>query len=346
MKAFAAVLREQNAPLSVEEITLPELNAGQVLVKVAYSGVCHTQLSEVSGRKGPDRFLPHTLGHEGAGVVIAVGADVRKVVSGDHVVITWLKGDGADIQSSRYDSVHGNVNSGAVATFQSHAVVSENRVVPIPKYVSLREAALLGCAVPTGAGIVLNTLNIGRNQSLVVFGAGGIGLSAVIAAKASGASPIVVIDVQQARLEKALTLGATHVCNPHNENIEESIRAICGAAGADFAIESAGRIETMEHAFAVIRPGGTAVLAGNLGAGERISIDPFDLIRGKRLLGSWGGDTDPDRDIPRYLAGMADGTMPFGQLIDREYPLAAIDEALANIATATVGRALIALEAS
>ncbi len=345
MNARAAVLRAQNSPLSIEEIGLPAPAAGQVLVQIAYSGVCHTQFSEVSGRKGPDRFLPHTLGHEGAGVVVEVGAGVSKVRAGDHVVVTWLKGSGADIQSSRYDSAQGAINSGAVATFQSHALVSENRVVAIPKSVSLREAALLGCAVPTGAGIVFNTLQVQAGQSIVIIGAGGIGLSALIAAKSVHASPIIVIDIQDARLDKARSLGATHVVNPNSADASAFVQSVCGAAGADYAIESAGRIETMEQAFAMIRPGGTTVLAGNLGAGELIRINPFDLIKGKRLLGSWGGDTDPDRDIPRYLAGMADGSMPFGALIDREYGLHEVDSALADISSRTVGRALINMQA-
>ncbi len=343
MNARAAILRAQNTPLVVEDISLPPLAPGQVLVQLAYSGVCHTQLSEVRGRKGPDRYLPHTLGHEGSGIVLAIGADVRKVTIGDHVVVTWLKGSGADIPSAHYDCAQGHINSGAVATFQSHALISENRLVPIPRDVPLAAAALLGCAVPTGAGIILNTFALKPQQSLVIFGAGGVGLAAVIAAKASGAAPLIVVEPHAARREKALALGATHALDPHSSDIPTCVQALCGGAGADFALESAGLTATMEAAFQVIRPGGTAVLAGNVGAGERISIDPFDLIRGKRLLGSWGGDSQPDRDIPRYLAGMADGSMPFEQLLDREYPLEAINEALANLTTTTVGRGMLTL---
>jgi S-(hydroxymethyl)glutathione dehydrogenase/alcohol dehydrogenase len=344
MKTKAAVLRAQNLPLSVEELTLPQLQAGQVLIRIAFSGICHTQLSEVNGRKGPDRFLPHTLGHEGSGTVVALGTGVQKVAVGDHVVITWLKGSGADIQSVQYDSAQGKVNSGAVATFQNHAVVSENRLVVIPKTMPLREAALLGCAVPTGAGIVLNTLRVQAGQSVVIFGAGGIGLSALIAAKSVNAGPLIVVDIYDKRLAKARELGATHIINATKSDVLTDLRAICENGGADYAIESAGRIETMEAAFAAIRPGGTAILAGNLGAGEQIRINPFDLIRGKRLLGSWGGDSEPDRDIPRYLEGIVSGTMPFDRLIDREYTLASIDEALAALTSTTIGRAVISFE--
>lgn len=160
MKTIAAVLEQLNKPLRIRELTTPDLKPGQVLVEVAYSGVCHSQLLEVRGKRGLDRFLPHTLGHEGSGTVLEVGAGVTKVKPGDHVVLSWIKGSGADAPSTIYESAERPVNSGALSTFMRQTVTCENRLTAIPDAMPLREAALLGCAIPTGAGIVLNTARV------------------------------------------------------------------------------------------------------------------------------------------------------------------------------------------
>src|ERR1700733_5747059 len=152
MKTEAAILSKLNTPLEIWEIEIPRLLPGQVLVKMAYSGLCHSQLNEIKGLKGEDKFLPHTLGHEGSGIVESIGANVTKVKSGDPVVLTWLKGSGAEVLGTQYLSKHGTVNSGPISTFLSYAIISENRVVQIQRHMPLKEAALLGCAIPTGAG--------------------------------------------------------------------------------------------------------------------------------------------------------------------------------------------------
>lgn len=165
MKTQAAVLTKLKAPLAIWELEIPELKSGQVLVKVAYSGLCHSQLNEIKGLKGEDRFIPHTLGHEGSGTVELIGPDVTKVKQGDRVVLSWIKGKGADVSSCRY----GVVNSGAISTFMTHAVISENRIIPIPDAMPLKEAALLGCAVPTGAGVVKNEMELQEGESFAVL---------------------------------------------------------------------------------------------------------------------------------------------------------------------------------
>jgi S-(hydroxymethyl)glutathione dehydrogenase/alcohol dehydrogenase len=344
MKTQAAVLHTLCEPLAVEEIDLPELKAGQVLVEIAYSGVCHTQYSEAMGRKGPDRFLPHLMGHEASGTVVSIGPDVKKVRAGDRIVMTWIKGEGTDVPSTQYRSERGVINSGAVTTFQRHAVVSENRVVKIPDAMPLREAALLGCAVATGAGMVKNTLQVKAGESIVIFGAGGIGLSALMAAKLAKANPIIVVDVQPDRLKKAITLGATHTINAAEQDAVEAVKALTNGQGAQYAVEAAGKTVTMEAAIDSVRYGdGIALFAGNVAAGEKIALDPFDLIRGKTILGSWGGATQPDRDIPFYADAYLAGDLPLAELIDREYHLDEINDAIQNITAKTVGRALVRL---
>jgi S-(hydroxymethyl)glutathione dehydrogenase/alcohol dehydrogenase len=342
MTVKAAVLHNLNEPLQIEELTLPALKPGQVLVEVVYSGVCHTQLSEARGRRGPDRFLPHTMGHEGSGVVLDVGPDVKKVKPGDRVVLTWIKGYGRDVPSTQYHAAHGIVNSGAISTFLQQAVISENRLVPIPEAMPLKEAALLGCAIPTGAGIVLNTLRVTPGSSVAVFGVGGVGLSAVMAAALANAIPIIAIDIFDHKLEQAKGLGATHGINAKTQDVQAILMELTQGRGVDFAIEAAGRPQTMESAIAAVTaPGGVTVLAGNLAAGERISLDPFDLIKGKKILGTWGGETNPDRDILRYATLYQANRLPLQQLITHTYFLDDINTALSDLEIGKVGRAIV-----
>lgn len=346
MQTAAAVLVEVNQPLQLMALDLPDLKPGQVLVEVAYSGVCHSQLHEVRGRRGPDRFLPHTLGHEGSGTVSAVGPGVTKVKPGDRVVLTWIKGEGADVPSTAYECRCGRVNSGAISTFMRHTITCENRVVVVPPDMPLREAALLGCALPTGAGVVLNTAAPPPGSSLAVFGAGGIGLSAVMAAKLLDVAPLIVVDVVAQKLDDARRLGATHTIDARAGDPVAAIRELTGGRGTDFSIEAVGRRETMEAAFRCVRDGGgLCILAGNLPQGERIEIDPFDLIRGKRIVGSWGGAAVPDRDIPRYARLFQEGKLPLTDLISRDYPLEEVNAALDDLEGGRVARALVKMSA-
>ena len=206
MKTQGAVLYELQGSLRLEELILPSLKPGQVLVEIAYSGVCHTQLLEARGKRGPDRYLPHTLGHEGTGIVRELGPEVKKVKPGDRVVCSWIKGKGADVPSTQYQGQNQPINSGAISTFLQMAVISENRITPLPEAMPLREAALLGCAIPTGAGIVLNTLGIRPGSSVAIFGVGGIGLSTVLAANIMNATTIIAVDIFDHKLEQAKVL--------------------------------------------------------------------------------------------------------------------------------------------
>ncbi|HEX7447775.1 MAG TPA: zinc-binding dehydrogenase [Pirellulales bacterium] len=346
MRTEAAVLFELNQPLRQVMLELPELRPGQLLVEVAYSGVCHSQLHEVRGRRGPDRFLPHTLGHEGSGVVRAVGPQVSKVRPGDRVVLTWIKGQGADVPSTTYHEGAAAINSGALSTFMRHTITCENRVVPLPREMPLREAALLGCALPTGAGVVLNTAAMPEGASLAIVGVGGIGLSALLAARLREARLLIAIDVVEQKLAEALRLGATHVINARERDAVAAILEITEGRGVDYAIEAAGRRDTMEAAFRSVRDsGGLCILAGNLTHGEQISINPFDLIRGKRIMGTWGGETRPDVDLPRYAQWYLEGRLPLAELITREYRLDEINSALDDMEQGRLSRALVKLAA-
>lgn len=347
MKTTAAVLTKINTPLQIEELTIPPLKEGQVLVKIAYSGICHSQLNEIHGLKGEDKFLPHTLGHEGSGIVLETGPGVTKVHPQNHVVLTWIKGTGLDVPSAQYLRENGSiVNSGAISTFLTHAIISENRLIPITRQIPLKEAALLGCAIPTGAGIVNNTAKIKPGQTIAVFGCGGIGLSAILMAdsinKKASAATIIAIDIMDTKLALAQTLGATHTINAHKKDSLKSILDITGGQGVDYAIEAAGLQETMEAAFSSVRDnGGLCILAGNLPQGSTIQIDPFNLIKGKQIIGTWGGETNPDCDIPLYEKSILSGEINLKPLITQSYPLTQINEAIDEMEAGQIGRILI-----
>ncbi len=342
MKIKAAVLYELNKPLVIEELETPVLGRGQVLVKILYSGVCQSVVNEMKGIKGPDKYLPHTLGHEASGIIHEIGPGVTRFRSGDYVVLSWIKGPGLEAPSSQYLLGSKTVNSGSITTFNTFSVISENRITKISREVPADVAALLGCAVPTGAGMVKNTLKAGPGTSIAVFGLGGVGLSAVMFASVIGCAKIIAVDIKDSKLELAQKLGATHTINSSNEPALEKIMELTGS-GADYAIESSGVKEAMELAFEAVRFGGTAVLAGNIRKGDKIAIDPYALINGKKIFGTWGGETRTDEDIPFYAEQYLRGKLKVNKLITHNYKLEDINAAFEELKTGSVGRALIKL---
>lgn len=341
MKTLAAVLFETNKPLRISELNIPELKRGQVLVKVAYSGLCHSQLNEIRGKKGVDRWLPHTLGHEGSGEVIEVGPGVTKVIKGDRVIMTWITASGLNADPIMYSLNGEKINSGPVSTFSNYTVVSENKLIKTSADIPMDVAALLGCAVPTGAGMVLNTLKAKPENTLAVIGVGGIGMSAVIGAGIAGCRKIIAVDISDVKLDMAKELGATDIINPRNQNTKDLIMKITENKGVDFVIEAAGTKATMEEGLGLIHNTGTVVIAGNLTHGEKIEIDPFDLIKGKKIIGTWGGETNPDEDIPKYMDMYSKSKIKLNKLITNLYKLEDINEAFSDLEKGSVGRALI-----
>ena len=327
----------------VGEIGIPALRQGQVLVEIGYSGVCGTQLMEARGRKGPDRWLPHCMGHEASGVVLEAGPGVTKVKEGDAVVLSWLKGGGIDSGGAKYDWDGREVNAGPVTTFQRHALVSENRLTKLPAGVDPKTAVLLGCALLTGIGAVVNVARLMPGESVVVFGAGGVGQCAIAGAAVSGCAPIIAVDPNPARRELAKKLGATHTIDPAAvEAIDRILEIVPG--GVTAAVEASGLPTVMEAATKSVRAqGGRVVIVGNAPVGSLLGTDPSFFNQGKSLLGTWGGDAQPDRDIPRYGALLAAGRLPVGDMLSAPYDLAGINDALDDLEAGKVGRPLVRL---
>lgn len=334
----AAVLTKIGAPLEVmEDIAVPDLRAGQVLVKLAYSGVCHSQVMEASGGRGPDRWLPHMLGHEATGRVISTGPEVTKVASGDLVVLGWIKGMGYEAGGCHYPHGDFTINAGGVTTFSDHAVVSENRLVPLPEGVPLDLGVLFGCVLPTGAGLVLNELQPEAGCTVSVFGLGGIGLAALMAARTYDVR-LIAVDISKEKLDLARDLGADHIINAAEEDPLARIRDIA-APGSEYCVECSGLTSVIEQAFLASHPQkGLTIFASHPKVGEKIALDPHHLISGRRIQGSWGGGSDPDRDVPRMAELWRDGKLPLERLISpRRYRLDEVNEALDDL---RFGRAL------
>lgn len=346
MKTTAAVLTAVNQPLRLMELEIPDLCSGQVLVQIACSGLCRSQLMEVTGQRGTDKYLPHLLGHEGAGQVMAVGAGVTKVKPGDPVILTWIKAQGLDVPGPRYRFENEVINAGPVTTFSAFSIVAENRCVLLPPGIPLDIAALFGCAVPTGAGMVFNSLRPLPTDTLAVFGLGGVGLSALLGACARACAKIIAVDVVPAKLALAAQLGATAYINAHTENVLERIGVLTNGRGVDYAVEACGQTRTIEMAFQSVRKnGGLCVFASHPPQGERICIDPFDLICGKQLRGSWGGESQPDRDAPQWADLYLRGKLPLDRLISHRFPLAQINQAMALLQDGTAERIIIEMDA-
>ncbi len=342
----AAILTELNKPLVVAEITMPkELSFGQVLVKIHYSGICGAQLNEIEGAKGPDKFLPHLLGHEGSGLVEAIGPGVKAVAIGDHVVLHWRPGRGLQSETPIYDWQGKKVNAGWVTTFNEKAIVSENRVTVIPKDFDMRLAPLFGCAVTTAMGVINNDAQVKIGQSVVVFGIGGVGLNIIQAAALVSANPIVAIDLIEEKLTMARRFGATHTIQVNkNQDTAEKVLAIVGKSGADVVIDTTGSARVIESAYAMTHADGRTILVGVPRKGDNISIYSLPLHFKKILKGSHGGSSEPHVDIPRYIALCQTGKMRLEGLITDEFPLEQINTAIDKVRSGQSGRVIIKMD--
>lgn len=339
----AAILEKTGEPLTICDVEIPPLKAEQVLVKVLYSGVCRSQLMEIDGQRGPDNWLPHMLGHEGTGVILKVGRKVKKVTMGDQVILTWIKSNGLEPKGGQqYFSKDNIINAGHITTLSNYTVVSENRVVKKPSNMNPKLAALFGCALPTGSGMVLNQLKPKIGSSVGVLGLGGVGLSAIAALNHFSCKKICAIDLSEKKLKLAQDLGATDLLNPQKQNIKDTIFEITEGKGLDCCIESAGYTKTIELAFSLLKKNsGKLIFASHPGRGEKIELDPHELISGKKIEGSWGGNTNPDIDIPRLYEFLTQKDISIDKLVTKIYSLEQINQACDDLRTGKVFRPII-----
>jgi S-(hydroxymethyl)glutathione dehydrogenase/alcohol dehydrogenase len=341
----AAILTAQKQPLIVEEIELPSsLDVGQVLVEIHFSGICGSQLGEIDGVKGDDPYLPHLLGHEGSGVVLEVGPGVRTVSCGDHVVLHWRPGSGIQSLPPVYKWSGRPLNAGFVTTFNKHAVVSENRLTTIPKDYPMDLAALFGCAVTTGIGVVENKGGLRMGESIVVVGAGGVGLNVIQGARLLSASTIIAVDLVESRVQLAMQIGATHGITSRDDSWVAQVRDIVGPWGADLVVDNTGVPDVISRCLELTGQSGRVVLIGVPKKGLTTAIDTLPLHFGKILTGTHGGDGSPSEDIPRIMRLNSLGFFDLSALISFMCQLSEINEAIAKMRSGEItGRCLVTL---
>ena len=341
----AAILVKQCSELVVDKVEIPsKLEIGQVFVKVHVSGICGSQIGEIAGVKGNDPYLPHVMGHEGCAEVLKVGPGVKTVKKGDLVVLHWRKGTGMQSDPPNYKWRGKVVNAGWVTTFNSFAIISENRCTKIPNDTDHELAALFGCAVTTGFGVVENNAKIKIGESVVIFGSGGIGLNIIQASKMVSAYPIIAVDQIDKRLDLSKKCGATHTINSSKKNAEEEINKILGENELDIFIDNTGSSKIIELGYRVISKEGKLILVGVPKIGDNINLYSLPLHFGKTIVGSHGGESNPEKDIPRYLNLVNIGLLDLKSIISKRYPLVDINLAIDSMKNGdTAGRVLIKL---
>ncbi len=372
IKCKAAILHQlgmprpytESMPLKIEEVEIDPPADGEILVKVKAAGLCHSDLSVINGNR--PRPLPMALGHEGAGIVEAVGSGVINMKAGDHVVFIFVppcgnclackEGKPALCGPGLKANTQGTLLSGAkkiklkdnyinhhvgVSCFSEYAVVSSKSAVKIDKNLKLEEAALFGCAVITGAGAVFNTANIRSGSKVAVIGLGGTGLAALIGAKTAGASRIIGLDILNEKLTLATELGANLVIKANDDKVVDKLYDFTGG-GVDYCFECVGSEKSMELGYKLLNRGGTLISSGLSHPDKKFSIQHVDLVAGeKSIKGSFLGSCVPDRDIPAYIDMYNSGILPVNKLVSQFINFEDINDGFEKLANGTALRQII-----
>lgn len=364
---LAAVAPDVGAPFEIDEVELEPPRRDEVLVRVAATGLCASDLNALDGKRTLVPF-PAVLGHEAAGIVEDVGADVAHTRPGDHVVLSILPSCGhcpacaggrpnycattaaAMSRGTLLDGSSRLSRAGrplnhflGVSSFAEYAVVPDSSVTVIDPGMPLDCAAVIGCGVLTGVGAVVNTAGVQPGSRVAVFGCGGVGLSAVQGARIAGATTIVAVDVHPEKLALARALGATHSVDARDPDVPGAVREASGG-GVDHAFEAAGRQETMELAWASLDIGGQLVVVGLQASGARLSLDAGPLLEEKRIVGCYLGSASPARDIPALVGLYLDGRLQLDELITRRLRLPELGDAFDRLRAGTEARQVVVFD--
>ena len=336
----AAILDKIKKPLElVENIILPKLKKDQVLIKMKYTAICGSQIFEIDGKRGVDRFLPHMLGHEGTGVVIKVGNINSKFKKHDKVFLSWIKKNRKKNNTIEYiNPINGNeINAGPITTFSSYTIVSENRVYKLPKKVDLKKGVLLGCALPTGAGMVFNQSRNLRSKSVLVIGSGGVGLSVILALKLKNTKKIFVYDINRKKI---------NFLNKFIKNIyfSDKISELNQKnLSYDYVFECSGKTQNIELGFKLLKDNGKCIFASHPEFKKKISFDPHEFIKGKKIEGSWGGQVNFKKDLKKLTDLMIKFNFINKIYFKKEYSLFNINKAIHDFKNGKNIRTLIKL---
>ena len=358
----AAIMYGKHQPLRVEEVTLERPRQREVLVKMAASGVCHSDLHYIKGDR--EHPMPVVLGHEGSGTVEEVGPDVTYAKPGDHVVLSFVPTCGrcSYCVSGRYNlcdiraQLRGNLLDGTkrirsgnqeihhfngLSTYCEYAVVPEDSLVLVREDAPLDKLALIGCGVPTGVGAVIHTAKVRPGSRVVVIGTGGVGLNVVQGAALAGAEMIIAVDIRGTKLEHALEFGATHLVNAATEDVTARVRDITNGEMADYAFEVIGSIDAINQALHTTRKGGVTVAVGVTPAGAQLTIDPDFLHLDRVLMGCTYGSCYPRADMPMFIDLYMAGKLKLDQLISRTFRLEEINTAFDVLDRGEVARSIV-----
>jgi len=365
MKARAAILFEAGQKLDVREVDVQDPCPGEVRIQMVAGGVCHSDLHVMTGHLPAP--LPAILGHEGAGIVADVGAGVTSLEPGDHVIPLWrlscgeceyctdgrpaLCPAGTEIRwsgrlldgTSRFKLDGQEIKHFAgVSSFSNYTVLPEKAVLKIPDDIPLENAALLGCAVITGVGSVINAAKVRAGRTVAVFGTGGVGINVVQGAVLAGAEKIFAVDLMESRLDHAKRFGATHAVNASQGDPVEQIRDLTGGRGVDYSFEVVGMPTTMRQAYDCLAKRGVAMLVGITPSTAEVSVPSLSLVYEERVLtGSLYGSAAPKTDIPRLIDLYQAGRLKLDELLSRSYPIEEINEAYAALESGETLRSVV-----
>ena len=340
MKSKNAVLYKLNKTLKINKLDFPDPNENQVLVKLFYSGICGSQLMEISGGRNNKKYLPHLLGHEGSGIIIKVGKKVKKVKVGDRVILSWLRSKGGECLNNKIQFKNTKISYGPITTFGEYTLVAENRVVKKPKILSDKIAAFFGCAIPTGAGMVLketklNQIKTKQSNKVLVFGLGGVGFSILITLLSLKIKNIYVLEKNKYKILIAKKLGIKNFLN--KKNTYKYFNSF------DYCFESCGKKETIEKGFNLIKNKGKLIFSSHPHKNKKINLYPHDLIKGKKIIGSWGGGINLEKDLKLILNTLKNNLKLFNLIIDKIYKLKDINKAIQDFIKGKTIRPLIKL---
>ena len=358
----AAVLREVNQPLQIEDVAISKPGPREVLIRTAAAGVCHSDLHFMEGLYPTQ--MPIVLGHESAGVVEQVGKDVKYVKPGDHVItclsvfcghcemcLTGHLSLCASPETKRSEDAEPRLSQegalmqqfASLSSFAEQMLVHEHAVVKIREDMPLDRAALIGCGVTTGVGSVFHTAGVEPGSSVAVIGCGGVGLSCINGAALAGAGQIIAVDMVDSKLEMAKTFGATHVVNGSTNDVVEAVKEMTGG-GVQYSFEAIGLKVTAEQSFRMLRPGGTATIIGMIPAGIKIELTGASFLQEKKIQGSMMGSNRFRVDMPRFVEFYLNGKLHLDEMVSRRIKLDDINDAFTEMKTGTIARSVIVFD--
>jgi S-(hydroxymethyl)glutathione dehydrogenase/alcohol dehydrogenase len=331
----AAVLVKKKSALYLKKIEFfGPLKKGQVLVKILYSGICGKQIDEIDGVGEVDKYLPHCLGHEGSGLVLDIGAGVKKVKKGQKVILHWIKGIGINSEVPNYyeKKTSKKINAGWVTTFNDFAVVSENRLSSISSKINIKDAALFGCAVPTGIGTILNYQNFNlkdKKEAIAIVGCGGVGLLMIQALKIIKKKNIIAIDIKPTALQLAKKCGAKETLLMKNQkSFQKKILKITNNKGVDHVFVNTGNKNAIQQALKILSKKSRLVQVGVPSLKMSIKVNLFDVLHGKQISGCMGGDTVPEKHMKKYIKLYQEKKIKLNMIVSKIFPFKKINKAI------------------